>query len=288
MNDATPRIGRIKRFRLGVMTADGDDFRPVMNLQASRDGGLMMWPTPIPTSETWEISTVKIPAGGFTGLPALPPPEEIVTVDQSPKVHYHRSGYVSANLSHQSERRSFDGVAIQDLRGEQLFSALFSLPLSMPYDPHWLDRRGDVFTRSYSRTDSTLRVSGFIYELSQVERLIRGMQPEGEAWGIVAGTRDELIVNFSGHGLEAVLVLRLDWTDEEPLVPGAPQALLAAFNTAKVYKTTLCEAVVVLSPNDAVKRIHITERANRPFRPFWIPRPASSLEHRFHERRPTK
>lgn len=97
---------RTRWIRVGVMLHETSEFRPLFGLASSADGGLMLSPGDyLRHAGRWQFGLVDVPGGCYAGLPGDVRSGSIITVPNAPKLHYHRSGWVTVKLPAGDERR---------------------------------------------------------------------------------------------------------------------------------------------------------------------------------------
>jgi hypothetical protein len=273
---------RVRPFRVGVMLHETSVFRPLMGISASNDGGIMLWPRVVPGQE-WAYIRAEVPSGQFRGMHTQPDFQDAVRTPHPPRIHYHRSGWVTVNLQGHTERRGFRGVPLRSVRGQQWFSFACSNPIGMPTENH---KRNDFMGVAHVTWPTTVRVAGYLFARHHLRSYLLDQIPDGAPCALIQDDRAEYVIDLRWHGLDVIVALRVNLLDDEPpFVPGETHSLLAAFDTSSVDFDS-APTVVAWTSDDAVKPVDLTDPADAPFAGPWAPHPAEPLIRR--ERRPSK
>lgn len=256
---------RVAWTRIGVMLHETSEFRPLLGLGASRDGGIILSPgTYIPNS-TWEYGLSEVPGGNAIGLPGRIRRDTVLTSMEAPKLHYHRSGWVSVDLTGKTEKRSVRCLPLKRLRGNQCFGySVTNVHLVPMADP----RPGDTFFVAHGNWPEDLAVYGFLFALDQVPAGILDQLPAGRVVGLVqATTRGESIIDLRGHGVEAVLALRFGLNDLPRDPTGRPNVTLFGFDSRAILLDVMGSGVGLWTASDNPKVIKLYRPAEAPFAP---------------------
>jgi hypothetical protein len=148
----------VKAIRVGVVLDSTSELKPIVSLAVARDGGLMLTPAEI-RSDGWSYGVAEVPGGVGHGLMGRIRREGVVDIPQRPKLHYHRSGFTSVNLTGKdAPRRSIRCLPLSQMRGDQCFGVQVDGVDVLPTkDP----RSRDVFlvVQELARTAQRLRTS---------------------------------------------------------------------------------------------------------------------------------
>jgi len=211
---------RVKQTRIGVMLDGTSEFKPMMSMIGNPDGGLILVPAKIRT-DGWSYGIADVPGGLDLGHLGSLRPGSAVHIAERPKLHYHRSGFTSVNLSgHQAPRRSIRCLPMTHMRGDQCFGltvdgvqALLSAEM----------RRGDICLVIHDDTwPASVRVHGLLYQRNQIPGIDTEFGAES-ATGLVRSQAVEIVTDLAAHGLDIAFVPRFTWdsgVDAEPLEPG--------------------------------------------------------------------
>jgi hypothetical protein len=201
-----------KAVRLGVLRDSGNlgsVFKPVATIGLARDGGIFVAPAPVP-SGGWNYGVISRDR---------PQKGEIVLTAQRPKLHYHRSGIVSATLTGtQLEHRSLHLPPLHEVTGAQVLSITCVRPWQL--EDALGDHKGDVFNVVRSWPQSVA------FSLSMVVTPERSRPiehvPDIAPLGLVPGDPGAFVVSLEGHGLNALLVGRTgtEYTQVPGMHPG--------------------------------------------------------------------
>ena len=136
----------MNRHRIGIEDSSG--FRPLLAFGMSADGGLMLDLSNRSPLKTFSYGVMTFPAGSGE-VTATPREDERTDVSGTPpKMHYHRTGYLSFNATDRLPRQGFQCTPIDQL-GDHV--QVFQFTAVQPAD--WL--RG-----SRRKCDIPLAVSG--------------------------------------------------------------------------------------------------------------------------------
>jgi hypothetical protein len=255
------------------MLDDSSQFKPLVGLAASADGGLMIWPAKVP-GQSWEFTKVDLPSGRYRGQSARPAKRYVVRSEQPPKIHYHRSGWVTASLTGRDERRGFRGLSIDRLRGEQVFFCLVSHPAGLPSRAA---KANDLIGVSHTGWPALVRVEGYVYARSHLRPSLLGQIPGDRAVAVVQNFHAELVVDLAGHGLDAILAVRIKLDDAGKLLPHRVHSVVAAFDTGAINVDGFAETIAVYTPNDTFNPIGLADPALAPFAGPWAASPREPL-----------
>jgi hypothetical protein len=263
----------VRPFRAGILVDSTSVFRPIVGITASRDGGLIVWPLSIP-GRTWEYGRMEVLSGRFAGIPVPIPgmspsinTNQVVASARPPKIHYHRSGWVTASLTGRPERRSFRASRLDQLHGAHVFSYTVYCPLGIPSRSH---KRGDVMGVVTS-WPKQMGVHGFDFARRRIPSSVLSQMPSGSTQGILQmDGRPEIALALSSHGADVVVILRFRESDAAELVPGETHGILSVFDTRRLDMDGLSSVVAAWTPNDAPKPVEMTRPHERPFQ-RWAP-----------------
>lgn len=220
-------MARVRPIRIGVMEHESSTVRLFLGLTASRDGGVIVWPRPIPDAR-WSYGRAEVPSGKYAGLPGLALPADRVELDRPPKIHYHRSGWVTANLSGFPERRGFRGLPIARLNGAQFFSCTCALPARLAPERA---RRFDTFAVAHGALPPLAHVQGFLFARRSLRPYLLNQISDDTPISLVQNKHAELAVDLHGHGTDAVIVIRIELDDESPFAGDRAHVWLTGFDT---------------------------------------------------------
>lgn len=201
-----------KSVRLGVLRSSGSlgsVFKPVASIGLAKDGGIFVAPVRV-LDDSWSYGVVR-----------REPPQagDVVLTEQRPKLHYHRSGIVSATLTGtELERRSLRLPPLHEVTGAQVLSITAVRPWQL--DNASGDRKGDVFNVVRSWPQS-IAFSLSVVITSGVAELPHAL-PDLAPLGLVPGDPSAFTVSLEGYGLTALLVGRsgTEYTQNPGLHPG--------------------------------------------------------------------
>lgn len=113
--------------------------------------------------------------------------------DGPPKLHYHRSGWLSANLTRKAERVSVKFIPSKYLSGAQFFSFGLTRPDLLPTKT---SKKGSLTGVGHGTWPASVICNGFAVARGRVRSSVLA-QLNGEAVGLVAdGSRPELLLDL--------------------------------------------------------------------------------------------
>ena len=192
------------------------EFKPLVNIATTSDGGLMLAPRAVPGASTWSYGIARARSTfGAIGV------DDIIETTERPKVHWHRSGWTSVSLTGaqlRPARVKFD--RLPDLRAAQVASVIVGRPWAFPTEPL---RTGDQFYVVDS-WPMHLGVELYAYFVPQGANLdiVRSRLP---AVGLIDGDPVRTVVDLRGHDLDAFLVFRYRASDD--LADAAATSIMA-------------------------------------------------------------
>lgn len=250
----TVKHKKVRSFRIGMLreSKTNPQVKTVASVGIASDGGIFV--TPFPKGAKWKYGNVRTVDTDFNS---------IVTTDQNPKLHYHRSGFVSVSLTGQSlERRSIKLAPIQDQTPLQIFSIISVRPWELPTTPIAQVRRGAFI----SRTPKWPAVASWQLTVvpSNEETLQKLLIPnEGERGLLMLGSSTHGIVSLSGYGHEAVVAvsvnLKLNATSLLPIggttvaaIPWSTMGPQVGQETLALWSADMRNPVVSFNPHPQV------------------------------------
>lgn len=271
---------RTQWVRIGVMLHETSEMRPLLGLKASADGGIILSPGDSVPAEEWEYGIARIPGGRYIGRMAGEIEKDtVVRCSTAPKLHYHRSGWVSADLTGRLPKRSVRCLPLSRLRGAQFFTYSVTNPKKVPISPL---KTGDTFVVSHARWPADVTVFGFLYAYDQIPNL-RAQLSDSSAATIVQHRKAWYLIDLAGHGIEAVLALRFGLNSLPRDESGRANAWLYGFDTFAVLEDTIGKAIGMWTVADYPRRILLCPPAERPFAgaaPLVVGQPDISWVHR--------
>lgn len=208
-----PGAERLKKsIRLGALRSSGSlgsVFKPVASIGLSKDGGIFVAPAPV-LNDSWNYGVIGHDR---------PRTNEVVLTAHRPKLHYHRSGIVSATLTGtELEHRSLRLPPLEDVTGAQVLSITSVRPWQLASALG--DRKGDVcnVVRSWPQSIAFSLSVVITSQDAASPRALQGLAP----LGLVPGDPSAFTVSLRGYGLEALLIGRsgTDYTQTPGRRPG--------------------------------------------------------------------
>jgi hypothetical protein len=199
------------------MRGSNQEFKPVATVGLAKDGGIFVSPAAV-RGYAWVYGPLR-----SAGDPEV---VEHVTVQQRPKLHYHRSGIVRATLSGtRLELKEARYPPLPAMKRAQVMSILTVRPWELATHPGE-PRRGDVF----SIQPRWPQVVAFTLSVVTVPPGSRHTADFGELApiGLLAGDPTRFVIDMSAHDVRAlVIVLVTIGHDPEPYTePGTTVAAL--------------------------------------------------------------
>ncbi len=183
-----------KRTRV-TLSVDGALY-PLLALSVSSDGGLMIDLAGCTPVQHFRYGVLDVPPGGDAGQAPLRQDEASRSVRVAPKLHYHRSGFMSLNATERLKRQGIQATPPGDIAPNH--KHCFSFVARHPTAWERGERRKTDLVFEAASPPTTITVAGFI---GAFENLRHESQPENP-WAIVA-------VDIDGTEVPTV-VARLD------------------------------------------------------------------------------
>lgn len=220
---------RVHARRLGVMLHETSEFKPLLTMVAASDGGIILSPSEVSGAQ-WAYGTVGAHPAFIRSAPGSLELPSVVTmpIGLRPKLHYHRSGFVSVNLTgFEGPRRGMQCPPIAHAQGEQFFGMTSNRPGNMNSAR---PRPGDSFLVAHNGWPGSIAIFGLLYPHGHVP-LLRSEFGSDTARGLVRGERVEMVVDLEGHGLNVCVLVRFS---QHPLsLRHAPACSLFGFSYGK-------------------------------------------------------
>lgn len=108
-----PATSPFKRTR--IVLQDGDVVRPMLALSVSKEGGLMLDLSRYAPTEHYRYGVLDVPAGTGSWQAPIREDEATWSTNLAPKLHYHRSGFISLNATERLDRQSIDATPIGEI-----------------------------------------------------------------------------------------------------------------------------------------------------------------------------
>jgi hypothetical protein len=252
---SVPPLRRIRRTRL-VLDHDGDR-RPLLAFTASsgKTGGLILDLSGRAPALTWKYGSFEGPEGGGSSTLTLREATKVVVPDDQnpPKLHYHRTGYVSIDQTGNLPKRSIDAEPLVELHHAHCFTALFRRPFRWNTDD---PRSSDSVFRVHGEPPRSLKVVGYVGQLADLHDAHQ--QPTENPWQMTVELESGAVAPvvaavLSAHGIDSYVWLELHVNpDEYDDRSDAPHALLFAFSNARALDLTRpSEALAILGESAA-------------------------------------
>lgn len=189
---------RPRGFRIGLLRDGTSEFKPLINIATTSDGGLMIAPRAVPNAEQWSYGIARPKDSQRLHV------SEIHTTEARPKVHWHRSGWTGVSLTGtrlHPARAKFK--PLPDLRAAQIASVIVERPWAFPAGE---PKAGDqmLVVDSWPMHFGVEIYAYFVPRGGDLD-IVRSTLP---AVGMMDGDTERVVVDMRGHGLEAFLVFR--------------------------------------------------------------------------------
>jgi hypothetical protein len=149
-----------KRTRV-VLTDAGGAVHPMLALSASKDGGLMLDLCKYAPFEHYRYGVVDVPSGEGSFEAKIRRDEASWAVGSvAPKLHYHRSGFISLNATERLERQGIQGTPIGAIGPGHRHAFSFIARHPFAWAPVPARKTDLVFTAS--RAPETITIAGHV------------------------------------------------------------------------------------------------------------------------------
>lgn len=146
--------------RTRIVLQDGELVRPMLALSVSRDGGLMLDLCRYAPMEHYRYGVLDVPAGTGSWQAPIREEEASWSTRLAPKLHYHRSGFISLNATERLDRQSINATPIADIAPMRKHCFTFTARLPQAWEAVPARRSDLVFTPS--GWPETITIAGFI------------------------------------------------------------------------------------------------------------------------------
>jgi hypothetical protein len=141
-------------------------FRPLLGISVARDGGLILDMSRYAPLGRFRYGVIDIPTapGAHTVLPRRG--ESSWTHGFTPKIHFHRSGELSANATARADRVKVSGTPLSDIRAHQhAFIFMLRDPSAWQSD----DPRPNDVVFGAERGVESLKINGYVGDLQALK-----------------------------------------------------------------------------------------------------------------------
>lgn len=195
---------RPRDFRIGLLRNSTDEFKPLVNIATSSDGGLMIAPRAVPRAAQWSYGVARPKDAQRLHV------ADIHSTDVRPKVHWHRSGWTAVSLTGaQLAPTRVKFKPLPDLRAAQIASVIVERPWAYPSERL---KTGD----QASVVDTWpmyfgVQISAYFVPHGHSLNVVRSSLP---SVGLLDGDTERAVVDMRGRGLQAFLVFRFRESDD--------------------------------------------------------------------------
>lgn len=206
MTQPLSRLSRKRSLGVHIKMITEPFTRKMLSISVNRqDGGVIV----MPHLQNWGViisSQLVVPETG--GL--LPDEGTYVRTgaDNRPKLHYHRSGMSSVQPQQYTGgegRKTIHLPALDELDGVQIFSVTARLPGRLPWDQRVSP--GDIVNIFDQPGVRSMMLSAVIYDRRKIPVGSIGGLNKSDPVTFASDHGNAVLVDLSGYGLEAVLVL---------------------------------------------------------------------------------
>ena len=212
--------------RTRIVLEDGDSVRALLAVHADHEGGLMIDLCAGAPVDYYRYGVVDLPAGEGPVVGSRARDETTWTIsDVAPKLHYHRSGYLSLNATGTLPRQGIQITKPLDIEEthRHVFSLVMRHPFSWPaaYTTECRSRLPGV------EDPTTLTLAGFVGPITNLKPEQLATNP----WGAVLEGDDGLVptvVAVLGSGEESCYL----WVELHPTASSAKAISRSSFSRA--------------------------------------------------------
>jgi hypothetical protein len=196
----TEKLTAFKRTRI-VLEA-GDLVRPLLALTVSSDGGLIIDLSGSAPTSSYRYGVLDVPAGEGSWTAPIREHEASWSVSVAPKLHYHRSGFISLNATRHLKRHGIRATPPGEIGPNH--KHCFSFVARHPLEWTATQRRKNDLVFALSRLPTTITIAGFVGPISNLKQASRRENP----WAIMAANDD-------GSEIVPTVVARLQMQDPQ-------------------------------------------------------------------------
>lgn len=223
---SSSRLTRFKRTR--IVLEDGEFARPMLALSVSSDGGLMIDLSGSAPTENYRYGIVDVPAGEGSWDAPIREDDSSWSVNLAPKLHYHRSGFISLNATAHLDRHGIQATPLGDIAPNH--KHCFSFVARHPFRWRKVAPRTSDIVLAPSWPPMTVTIAGFV---GPIDNLKQATQPQNP-WAIMAADDDGSVVPTVIARLEMDEPRYYVWVELHPDRPFAdgddPALILYAFD----------------------------------------------------------
>lgn len=193
-----------RNFRIGLLRDRTDEFKPLISIATTSDGGLMIAPRAVPKAVQWSYGVARPRDGHGYRV------DDIEITDVRPKLHWHRSGWTAISLTGtrlRPARAKFKRLA--DLRAAQIASIVVERPWAYPSAQ--LKTGDQMFVVDSWPMHFGVEISAYFVPPGRSLNTVRSRLP---AVGMLDGDSERTVVDMRGRGLPAFLVFRYRVSNE--------------------------------------------------------------------------
>lgn len=154
--------------RTRIVLVNGDGVYPMLALSVSKDGGLMLDLCKYAPFGHYRYGVVDVPAGNGSLAAQIRNDEASWAIGAvAPKLHYHRSGFISLNATERLERQGTPGTPIGEIGPGHRHAFSFSARHPFAWTPVPSRKTDLVFNAS--RPPETITIAGHIGPTSNLK-----------------------------------------------------------------------------------------------------------------------
>lgn len=168
MTELTPPLQTTKFKRSRIVLEDGAPVHPLLALSVSSDGGLMIDLSRYAPATHYRYGVVDVPAGEGSFQAEIRKGQSSWAVGVvAPKLHYHRSGFISLNATEHLERHGAQGTPFSELGPGH--SHTFSFIARYPFMWAPVERRASDLVFTPSHPPETITIAGHVGPTSNLK-----------------------------------------------------------------------------------------------------------------------
>lgn len=168
MTDPGPPLQATKFKRTRIVLGDGPLVRPLLALSVSSDGGLILDLSRYAPAKHYRYGVVDVPAGEGSFRAEIRREQSSWSVGTvAPKLHYHRSGFISLNATEHLQRQGTQGTPFSRLGPGH--SHVFSFAARHPFTWAPVERRASDLVFTSSRRPETITIAGHVGPTSNLK-----------------------------------------------------------------------------------------------------------------------
>lgn len=198
---------KFKWTNIGIMLHETSEFRRLIGLGISSDGGVMLSPSKSFGNRGWEYGFAHMPGRRSRKKVGLIHRETVLNIDETPKMHFHKSGEAAISLTGRTiNRMQVQLKPIEKFKGEQFFSLNVDRPDLLPISQV---RKNDIYFVAHNYLPTAIGVCGFLCPKSRIDDAKQFFFTEGSGIGFIPdGDVETLVIDLSFRGIDFYFSVR--------------------------------------------------------------------------------